>query len=240
MKSTELITFENDVLGTIRGFIDKDGEPWFLAAQVCRCLGIKESDKAVKQTEERMKIAEDYYKSVGRVSNTVFHAKKISLDNGNFGKTLVYVIPEQFLYELIFASRKQTAIVFRAWVTGEVLPSLRKHGEYRMEGKLIRRELTDAIQDSGENERMHGYGYPTYTKMIYKSLGLANKVDRDKLSLDMKERLAHRENLVQSLIAEGKQYSEIKNFIENNFKSVSGLRSDLEIIAKEKDSKKLA
>ena len=44
MKTSELITFENPTLGTIRGFIDKKtGEPWFLAGQVCRCLGIRNS-----------------------------------------------------------------------------------------------------------------------------------------------------------------------------------------------------
>ena len=217
MKPTELITFENPILGTIRGLLDEKGEPWFLAAQVCRCLGLKDSASAVKQTEERMRIAEEYYNSVGQVSNRPLHSRKINLDNGSFGKTEVFIIPEQFLYELIFASRKQTAIAFRAWVTGDVLPSLRKHGEYRMQGKLIRRSLTDTLKDSGENERMHGHGYSNYSVLINKSLGLPNKVDRNSLSESMLEKLARRENLVQSMLAEGKTYYEIKNVIENNF-----------------------
>ena len=72
MKSSQLITFENSILGTIRGFVDKDGEPRFLAGQVCRCLGIKDSTSAVKQAEERMKIAENYYSKVGQVSNRAY------------------------------------------------------------------------------------------------------------------------------------------------------------------------
>jgi prophage antirepressor-like protein len=148
MKSDELITFENPVIGTIRGFIDKNGEPWFLAAQVCRCLGIKDASTAISQLKQRMKVVEDYYKNRGITSSyspnrgTVSNrspncgVKTISLQEGKT-HTQLTIINEQWLYELIFASRKQTAIVFRAWVTGEVLPSLRKHGEYCMQGKLI-------------------------------------------------------------------------------------------------------
>lgn len=221
MKNTELSTFENPILGTIRGFVDKNGEPWFLAGQVCRCLGIKDSVTAVKQTEERMRIAENYYTSVGKVSKHPLHSRLIKLDNGNFKNTDVKVIPEQFLYELIFASRKQVAIAFRAWVTGEVLPSLRKHGIYRSEGILVRKSLTAVLDGSGENERMHGHGYSNYSVLINKSLGLPNKVNRNDLSAEMLEKIAVRENLVKSMIAEGKQYHEIKTFIESNITKTS-------------------
>lgn len=166
MKSTELMTFKNDVLGTFRGFIDKDGEPWFLAGQVCRCLGIKDSSTAISQLKQRMKVVEDYYNNRATVSNCSpnLGAKTISLQEGK-NHTQLTIINEQWLYELIFASRKQTAIVFRAWVTGEVLPSLRKHGEYRMQGKLIRKNLTDTIKaeicDKTENQNIKKFAnYP--------------------------------------------------------------------------------
>lgn len=216
MKAEELITFNNPVIGTIRGFIDKDGEPWFLAAQACRCLGIKDTSTALTQLKQRMKVVEDYYKSRATVSNCspVLGVRTISLQEGKT-HTQLKIINEQWLYELVFASRKQTAIVFRAWVTGEVLPSLRKHGEYRMQGKLIRRSLTDEIKLSGENERMHGFAYPTYTKLINKSLGLPDKVDRNTLPSETLEKIAQRENLAQILVAEGKHYGEIKDIISN-------------------------
>lgn len=218
MKSNELITFENPVIGTIRGFIDKNGEPWFLSAQVCRCLGIKNSADAINSLKQRMKVVEDYYKNrgIGSTDSPNWGVKTISLQEGKT-HTQLTIINEQWLYELIFASRKQTAIVFRAWVTGEVLPSLRKHGEYRMQGKLIRRSLTDTLKDTGENERMHGHSYSTYSVLINKSLGLPNKVNRDELEPEMLEKIARREDTVRSLVAEGKQYTEIKSFIENNF-----------------------
>lgn len=253
MKSTELITFENPVIGTIRGFIDKNGEPWFLAAQVCRCLGIKNSAKAVSDLKQRMKVVEDYYKTVRKSSKSTqlygssenrgvtssyspkstqlygssenrdivsnrspnWGCKTISLQEGK-NHTQLTIINEQWLYELIFASRKQTAIVFRSWVTGEVLPSLRKHGEYRMEGKLIRRSLTDTLKDSGENKRMHGFGYSTYSRLVNKSLGLPEKIDRNNLPDEILEKIARREDLVRTMVAEGKNYIEIRNYIQNN------------------------
>ena len=251
MKSTDLMTFENPTIGTIRGFIDKNGEPWFLAAQVCRCLGIKNSAKAVADLKQRMQVVEDWYKSRAQqvssyspkqednISNlsvwgiTSSYSPKQEDNISNLPKahtitlqegkthTQLTVIPEQWLYELIFASRKQTAIVFRAWVTCEVLPALRKHGEYRMKGKLIRRSLTDTIKeeivDKTNNENVRRFSYSNFSRLINKSLGLPNVVDRDSLPSEILEKLARRENLVQSIIAEGKSYNEVKAFIINGF-----------------------
>lgn len=216
MKSTELMTFENEVLGSFRGFIDKNGEPWFLAGQVCRCLGIKDSSTAIKQLKQRMEVVEDWEEKRGKVSNRSPKARTISLQEGKT-HTQITVIPEQWLYELIFASRKQTAIVFRAWVTGEVLPSIRKHGQYRAEGKLIRRSLTDTIKteicDKTENPNVKRFAYTNYSKLINKSLGLPSKVDRNTLDDGTLEKIARKENLVQALIAENKSYEEIKGII---------------------------
>lgn len=213
MKSTELMTFKNDVLGTFRGFIDKDGEPWFLAGQVCRCLGIKNSAKAVNDLKQRMEVVEDWEQKRGVTSSYSPKARTITLQEGKT-HTQITVIPEQWLYELIFASRKQTAIVFRAWVTKEVLPSIRKHGQYRAEGKLIRRSLTDTIKteicDKTENPNVKRFAYSNYSKLINKSLGLPDKVDRNTLDDETLEKIAKKENLVQALIAENKSYEEIK------------------------------
>jgi prophage antirepressor-like protein len=202
MKDTELITFENQDIGEIRGFM-KDGEPWFLAGQVCRCLRIKDSNRAVANIR-------NHYKNAGIEGK---HDNTTPLITPG-GTQQVLCIDEQFLYELIFSSKKKEAIRFKAWVTGEVLPSIRKTGQYRMAGKLIRRSLTDEIKISGENERMHGHGYSTYTKIINKSLGLPPKNNRDELPSEVLEKVAMRENTVQALMREGKQYNEIKEVIE--------------------------
>lgn len=208
MKKSQLITFENATIGTIRGFIDEKGEPWFLAGQVCRCLGIKNSSDAISRIIEEHNRYQDHIKGV---------AITYPLLETDGGKQKVCVISEPILYELVFKSEKEKAFKFKQWIFKEVLPSLRKHGEYRMQGKLIRRSLTDTLKDSGENERMHGHGYSTYSVLINKSLGLPNKVDRNSLSSEMLEKIATRENLVQSMIMEGKKYHEIKAVIESSF-----------------------
>lgn len=208
MKNTQIISFENSMLGEVRGFIDEHGEPWFLAGQVCRCLKLDNSSKVLSRIKEKHGKFGDKTEGV---------SIRYPLLETAGGKQKVAVVNEAILYEMIFYSNTEKAFRFQQWVLKEVIPSIRKHGEYRMQGKLIRRSLTDTLKDSGENERMHGHGYSNYSVLINKSLGLPNKVDRNSLSESMLEKLARRENLVQSMLAEGKTYYEIKNVIENNF-----------------------
>lgn len=203
MKHTELQVFANNDLGEIKGFADKNGDLWFLAGSVCRSLGLKDSGRQVKAIQERFKIA--------GIKGS--HTMRPLLESPG-GKQSTLFVSEQIMYELIFQSRKQKAIKFRAWVTTEVLPNIRKHGVYRMEGKMIRRTMTDAIKDTGENDRMHGHAYSNYSRLINKSLGLPGKVNRDELDPTMLERIAKRENLVQALLHEGAEYGRIKGMIE--------------------------
>jgi prophage antirepressor-like protein len=206
MKDTELVLFSNHEIGEIKGFI-KNGEPWFLAAQVCRCLGIKDASRAVSQIKERMKIAE--YK--GTTSSSI-------LIDTQGGRQKALVIPEAYLYELIFASRKQKAIKFRAWVTTEVLPAIRKHGEYRTGIKLITKDLHENIKEKTvpqiESETGKKFIYSSFHKLINNSLGYPDSVNRDDLTDKELENLANRENLVNSLVYEGKKYSEVKEILK--------------------------
>ena len=96
----------------------------------------------------------------------------------------------------------------------------------RQMGILARRTLTDEIRDSGENERMHGHGYSTYTNLVHKSavgeslkdtrkrLGLSKKDSvRDRLSAPELESLDAVEKLTASLIACGFQYDQVKQIL---------------------------
>ena len=207
MKSDQLITFSNQDIGEIRGFM-KDGEPWFLAGQVCRALGIKNASKSVSDIKERLKVAN----IDGVTSSYVMIEDNLGRKQNNL------IIPEPYLYELIFNSRKKRAIQFRSWVTTEVLPSIRKHGEYRMSGKLITHDLHDGIKDkiipNIESDMGKKFAYSNFHKLINKSLGLSHKTDRDSLDPEMLEKVAHRENTVKALIDEGKDYQSIKAVIE--------------------------
>ena len=96
----------------------------------------------------------------------------------------------------------------------------------REKGIAVRQALTKAIQQSDENERMHGHAYSTYTDVIYKSLfgknakqlreeyGIEKKDNlRDYLTAEELQKVQDAEMLVSSLIAYGWGYEEIKKFI---------------------------
>lgn len=204
MKSEQLVKFENPVFGEITGYIDEKGEPWFLAGNVCRCLGIKNSSDAINNIIQEHNDHQDHIKGVDII---------YTLLQTEGGRQKVCCIKENILYELVFKSKKEKAFDFRQWVFREVLPALRKHGEYRMNGKLISRSLTDAIKeeivDKSDSPNAK-FAYSNFSKLVNKSLGLEPKSDRSGLSDDMLEKIARRENLVQALISEGKTYGEIK------------------------------
>jgi Rha family phage regulatory protein len=109
--------------------------------------------------------------------------------------------------------------------------------EQALQGKLIEREkgiavrqsLTKALQQSTENERMHGHAYSTYTNCIYKVLfGMNAKQLREKLGISRNENLRDflseeelravqsMECLVSGLVDCGWGYGQIKEFIQQN------------------------
>lgn len=96
---------------TLRTLTDENGEPWFVAKDVCDILGLENSRKATAELDPDEK-------------NTVTISDGIP---GNPNKT---IISEPGLYALIMRSRKPEAHEFQRWVTHEVLPSIRKTGGY--------------------------------------------------------------------------------------------------------------
>ena len=187
--------FINPQIGEIKGFM-RNGEPWFLAGDVCRNLGIKDSAKAVRDIEQK-------YKNAGIAHAT---SSRTSIDT-KAGKRSTVIIPEPMLYELIFNSRKKKAIAFRAWVTGEVLPALRKHGEYRMKGKVIRKQETDGIKKLVEYAEKKGSKnadayFIGVTRMTNKLLGI-EAGSRNSLSSDKLKQLMVVESIVDLAIRDG-------------------------------------
>ena len=102
----------------IRVIAQPDGAAWFVAKDVCRNLGIKNSRDAVSVLDQ------DERASVGITDTSSSTRKTIT----------TLCVNESGMYALTFKSRKPQAIKFRKWVTSEVLPSLRKHGSYSMPG----------------------------------------------------------------------------------------------------------
>lgn len=113
--------FSNSEFGEIRT-ITKDNEPMFCLADVCKALEISN----VSQLKTRLK--ED-----GVITNEVGVQTGVKADGTPaIQKVRMNFINESNLYKTIFQSRKESTERFTDWVTGEVLPSIRKTGSYGM------------------------------------------------------------------------------------------------------------
>lgn len=106
---SELQIFNSSEFGEIRT-ITKDNEPMFCLSDVCKALEISNVGN-VKQ----------------RLSEKGIHIADTPTKGGIQKMTF---INESNLYKTIFQSRKESAERFTEWVTGEVLPSIRKNGGY--------------------------------------------------------------------------------------------------------------
>lgn len=103
--------FTNDEFGTIR-VADNNGEPWFVAKDVCDALGI-----ATNHVKDGLDSDE-----VRNLPITEIGPKK--------GGKAPLIVSEPGFYKLVMKSRKPEAKAFQRWVTHEVLPSIRKQGGY--------------------------------------------------------------------------------------------------------------
>lgn len=101
--------FENERFGQIRTVM-KDGEPWFVLADVCRALEISNSRMVA-----------------GRLDSD--ELMSVKLTSGGQRREMT-VINESGLYAVIIRSDKPQAQSFRKWLTSEVLPTIRRTGGY--------------------------------------------------------------------------------------------------------------
>lgn len=86
----------------------------------------------------------------------------------------------------------------------------------RDSGKLTRRSFTEMIKESDENERMHGFAYPQYTKLIYKKIGITyvkSKNFRDTLTIEQLKALEGMEKLAEGYLRLGYNYQQIKDMM---------------------------
>ena len=108
---------------------DRNGSPWFVAADVCKALALKNPTKAIQQLDE-----------------DEFSALTFSY-TGKSGRRLtnrLNIISESGLYALVIRSNKPEAREFRKWITSEVLPAIRQKGFYSMN---VNQALSDPEED---------------------------------------------------------------------------------------------
>lgn len=109
----------------------QEGEPWWVANDVCRVLGIANPKTSLALLDEDEKGVHSM-DSLGGIQRMT-------------------TISESGLYTLVLRSRKPEAKAFKRWITHEVLPAIRKTGMYGAEQALndpqwLRQALAQAIE----------------------------------------------------------------------------------------------
>lgn len=115
----ELQIFTSPEFGEIRTAF-QNGEPWFVAKDVCRALDV--DDTATRRLDDD----EKGLRSIQTLGGT----QEMS------------IISESGLYGLVLGSRKPEAKLFKRWITHEVIPAIRKHGGY-----LTPEKIEEALSD---------------------------------------------------------------------------------------------
>lgn len=121
-----LQVFNSTQFGTVR-VIDQNGEPWFVAKDVCAALELGDVHVALRRLDEDEK---------GRcLTPTLGGVQEVS------------VVNEPGLYTLILGSRKPEAKAFKRWITHEVLPEIRRTGRYGPTAQPLR-EMRQLLQEA--------------------------------------------------------------------------------------------
>lgn len=108
----ELKIFENETFGAVR-VVDVNGEPWFVAKDVLRALGYAEE----YNPSRAMQTIPEEWKGVHRMHTPG-------------GEQEMLTISEQGLYFFLGRSDKSAALPYQKWIAGDVMPSIRKTGQY--------------------------------------------------------------------------------------------------------------
>ncbi len=111
MNEVQLFNFENH---EVRSLVI-NSEPWFVGKDVASILGYKKPENAITNH------VDDEDKTTTLIQGT-----------GSNYKSKTVIINESGLYSLVLSSKLPSAKKFKRWVTSEVLPALRKTGQYQV------------------------------------------------------------------------------------------------------------
>lgn len=128
----ELQIFKNNTFGNVR-VLEQYGEPWFVAKDVTNILGYQNSSKAIS----------DHVDADDKLNNETL---------SSLGQRGGWLINESGLYSLILSSKLPSAKQFKRWVTSEVLPSIRRTGQYSVN---IPKNLPDALRAYASEVEAH-------------------------------------------------------------------------------------
>ena len=127
----DLQVFNNISFGQVR-VQELDNELWFVAKDVCECLGLGDTSKAV-----------------GRLDADEKGTNSIPTPGGHQN---LLTVNEYGLYSLVLSSRKPEAKEFKRWITHDVIPAIRKTGSYSI---AIPKTLPEALRAYANEVESH-------------------------------------------------------------------------------------
>ena len=137
-----LKVFEKAEFGRVR-VVECEGEPWFVAKDVCSCLELGNVGQALSYLDDDEKSSIDpniITADVGfdaMMKDAHTPMRSVIPEAGRGGRPLS-LVSEPGLYSLILRSRKPEAKAFKRWIIHEVVPSIRKRGLYATEAVMDR------------------------------------------------------------------------------------------------------
>lgn len=184
--------------------------------------------------KEHYHVLEDIRSIQGNISSPEFSGLFMlqSYTAGNGKKNPMFIMNRDGFTLLVMGYTGETAMRFKlAYIKqfNAMEQALRGKLIEREKGIAVRQALTKALQQSTEDQRMHGHAYSTYTNCIYKVLfGMNAKQMREQRGIGAKESLRDclnpeelravqsMERLVSGLVDCGWEYDAIKSFITQN------------------------
>ncbi len=137
---SDIQIFKNEKFGEIRVNVNEQGEPMFCLADVCKAVGLTNAS-SVKSRLDKDDVQ-------------VFDLHALNLTEGSIGNTKANFITESGFYDVLLYSDAPQVKPFRKWVTSEVLPSIRKTGQYAVKPLTQGQMLVQMAQAYEAQERM--------------------------------------------------------------------------------------
>lgn len=220
-KNTSVFSFESQA--DIRAVII-DGEPWFIALDVCNALGISNNRDALLKLDDDEK-------------NTV------ALTDGKRGNPNTLIISESGLYTLILRCRDAVTpgtipYRFRKWVTSEVLPQIRRTGRYIRDElspvdkaqKVVAGFMPAILEAMKQQEQKYSYpAKPGYREFIHSPEGVTSLAERSYL-MNLLRELDENGNDVGGAMME---FTTMVNYITSSYRSIREIQTHAEFIVKQ-------
>lgn len=213
-----------------------DGNPWFIAIDVCKAVGISNNRDAL------LKLDDDEKNTVG-------------LTDGNRGNPNTLIISESGLYTLILRCRDAVTpgtipYRFRKWVTSEVLPQIRKTGKYAHPGaetladlvgtkelaaadkasQVVQSFMPAILEAMKQQEQKYSYpAKPGYRDFIHSPDGVVSLAERSYL-MNLLRELEENGNDVGGAAIE---FTTMVNYITSTYSCIRDIQTHAEYIVKQ-------